>query len=616
MKALTSYCSQSIVEGQGSSSPRVVVHVSDRPEFCFFLRYRNDKKPPTFGYSKWSKTRVFTQFMLCHQKTREILNGFPSFASFPPEISCMVVDLETVEPQAQQSEQTNESKFVRVAFQLQKSCNFGEQFLIVGDDPVLGSWDPSDALPMTWSDGHIWTAELDMPAGKSIQFKFILKGKGGNIVWQPGSDRIIQTWETLNRISVCEDWENAELQKIVEEDQLSQSNEEAQVDSEVSTSAEILDNPQEELESNVSKISSIEDTQIHEEEKPLAEPVEHINGNTDSISSSMEKPMAIVAENIGSSENRSKSTSRKKNKRNMIQRSEESAESSRNDNVIHDPEFNGNVAPLKNQERTVVEGSLFDFEGGPVLVPGLITPIVPTEETGPIEVEQRATIDAIDLTQPIVPTEAGPGEVEERATMDTPGLILPIVPTEEAGPGEVEERATMDAPSLILPIVTTEEADPGEVEERATVDAPGLIPPIVPTEEAGPGEVEEQVTMDTSIGAFETQEQNIPELTEEQESDDDTLATINDEPDDGTPQEISATTNNEPELVDNKHEELSHLASAMEDESNSQPHYEPLEETSLKLIMSSVIVLIHLPNFLLAWGRWIEELKVFHDDGC
>ncbi|KAJ1411321.1 Immunoglobulin-like fold [Sesbania bispinosa] len=484
------------------------------------------------------------------------------------------VDLETVEPQAQQSEQTNESKFVRVAFQLQKSCNFGEQFLIVGDDPVLGSWDPSDALPMTWSDGHIWTAELDMPAGKSIQFKFILKGKEGSIIWQPGSDRIMETWETLNRITVCEDWENAELQKIVEEDQLSQSNEESQVDSEVSTSAEILDNPQEELESNVSKISSIEDTQIHAEEKPLAEPVQQINGNTDSISSSMEKPMAIVAENIGSSENRTKSTSRKKNKRNLIQRSEESADSSRNDNVIHDPEFNGNAAPLKNQERTIVEDSLFDFEGGPVLVPGLITPIVPTEETGPTEVEQRATMDATDLTQPIVTTEeADPGEVEERDTMDTPALILQIVPTEEAGPCEVEERATTDAPSLILPIVTTEEVDPGEVEKSVTVDAPGLILPIVPTEEAGSGEVEELATVDTSIGAFETQEQNIPELSEEQESDDDTLATINDEPDDGTPQEISATINDEPELVDNKHEEQSHLASAMEDGSNSQPHY-------------------------------------------
>lgn len=54
----------------------------------------------------------------------------------------------------------DESKFVRVAFQLQKDCDFGDQFLIVGDEPILGLWNPSDALPMTWSDGHIWTVEL------------------------------------------------------------------------------------------------------------------------------------------------------------------------------------------------------------------------------------------------------------------------------------------------------------------------------------------------------------------------------------------------------------------------------------------------------------------------
>lgn len=53
----------------------------------------------------------------------------------------------------------DESKFVRVAFELQKDCDFGEQFLIVGDDPTLGSWDPLEALPMTWSEGHVWTAE-------------------------------------------------------------------------------------------------------------------------------------------------------------------------------------------------------------------------------------------------------------------------------------------------------------------------------------------------------------------------------------------------------------------------------------------------------------------------
>lgn len=54
--------------------------------------------------------------------------------------------------------------------------------------------------------------------GKQIQFKFILKGDSGEIKWQPGPDRCLQTWETSNTIMVSEDWEDAESQKISEEE--------------------------------------------------------------------------------------------------------------------------------------------------------------------------------------------------------------------------------------------------------------------------------------------------------------------------------------------------------------------------------------------------------------
>ncbi|XP_057458588.1 uncharacterized protein LOC130749274 isoform X2 [Lotus japonicus] len=456
MKALTSYGSKAISERLGVQ----VLHVSDRPEFCFSLRFRNDRKGSNFWLLKLVQNKGYYPVHALPAKTQ--------------------VDLEAAEPQVAQSEQINESKFVRVAFQLQKDCDFGEQFLIVGDHPILGSWEPTEALPMTWSDGHVWTIELDMPVGESILFKFILKGKEGDIIWQPGSDRVINTWETMNKIIVFEDWENAELQEIIEEDQFSQSNEKPQDNSEVLISAEILNNPpealesnekpqdnsevlisaeilnnpQEDLESNVSQTSGIQDIQTDAEEKPLAEPVlQHLTSV--SSSSSIEKPMAMVAENIDSSEDFVESTSHQKDIRNMIQQNEESANSPRNDVVIHHLGRNGNAAPLKNQEGTIAERSLFDFEGGPVLVPGLVPP----------------------------------------------------------------------------------------------------------SEEAGPGEVEEKTTMGPSVEALETQDQNIPEFSEEQELNDD------------KPQEVNATIHDDPELLDNEHEEQFHLASAMEDRSRSDPVY-------------------------------------------
>lgn len=31
---------------------------------------------------------------------------------------------------------------------------------MVGDDPNLGLWDPSLAIPMEWSAGHVWKVQL------------------------------------------------------------------------------------------------------------------------------------------------------------------------------------------------------------------------------------------------------------------------------------------------------------------------------------------------------------------------------------------------------------------------------------------------------------------------
>lgn len=52
------------------------------------------------------------------------------------------------------------TKTMHVKFQLQKECSFGQHFLIVGDDPMLGLWDPERAIQMDWSDGNVWSVEL------------------------------------------------------------------------------------------------------------------------------------------------------------------------------------------------------------------------------------------------------------------------------------------------------------------------------------------------------------------------------------------------------------------------------------------------------------------------
>ncbi|PHU07033.1 hypothetical protein BC332_23522 [Capsicum chinense] len=149
-------------------------------------------------------------------------------------ISC-ASDAQETHTQSEGTEATdaNQSEPVHVKFQLNKECSFGQHFHIVGDDPMLGSWDPSNAVPLDWSEGHVWSVELDIPSGKIISYKFIKKLDDDSILWQQDPDRILQTWETKNTITVYEDWENAELQTIIEEEPGSEQSEESAVNPEI-----------------------------------------------------------------------------------------------------------------------------------------------------------------------------------------------------------------------------------------------------------------------------------------------------------------------------------------------------------------------------------------------
>lgn len=117
-----------------------------------------------------------------------------------------------------EADKEDEKKFVQVKILLQKECMFGEKFSVVGTNECLGSWDPQAAVPMIWSPGHLWTTPLlDIPVGKRIYFKFILTNKLGEIQWQPGPDRIFETWDTTATIVVSEDWDSFHPQTITEE---------------------------------------------------------------------------------------------------------------------------------------------------------------------------------------------------------------------------------------------------------------------------------------------------------------------------------------------------------------------------------------------------------------
>eukprot|EP00879_Flechtneria_rotunda_P007987 GHRR01008368.1.p1 GENE.GHRR01008368.1~~GHRR01008368.1.p1 ORF type:complete len:157 (+),score=10.71 GHRR01008368.1:149-619(+) len=54
---------------------------------------------------------------------------------------------------------------VTVSFFVSKRVAFGERIAVVGPTEKLGCWRPSDGLPLQWSEGDIWTAEISLQPG-------------------------------------------------------------------------------------------------------------------------------------------------------------------------------------------------------------------------------------------------------------------------------------------------------------------------------------------------------------------------------------------------------------------------------------------------------------------
>lgn len=58
---------------------------------------------------------------------------------------------------------------IRQAGSLQ--LNYGEYHKIVGGHPSLGDWNLDAAPQMSWSDGDTWSADVEIEAGRRIEFK-------------------------------------------------------------------------------------------------------------------------------------------------------------------------------------------------------------------------------------------------------------------------------------------------------------------------------------------------------------------------------------------------------------------------------------------------------------
>ena len=61
----------------------------------------------------------------------------------------------------------------RVRVQVIKQVYWGEHLRVVGGAAALGGWEVGAAPELAWSEGHRWSATLDLPVGVALDFKLV-----------------------------------------------------------------------------------------------------------------------------------------------------------------------------------------------------------------------------------------------------------------------------------------------------------------------------------------------------------------------------------------------------------------------------------------------------------
>lgn len=86
-----------------------------------------------------------------------------------------------------------------VDFEVPYDTAFGENLCMVGSHENLGAWELERAKAMTWTEGNVWKASVELPAGGVFFYKYVVKGPKGDIIrWQEGSNSMLVLPESWN----------------------------------------------------------------------------------------------------------------------------------------------------------------------------------------------------------------------------------------------------------------------------------------------------------------------------------------------------------------------------------------------------------------------------------
>lgn len=52
---------------------------------------------------------------------------------------------------------------IEISFSVPYHCKYGQRMCVIGASDNLGAWNVANAVPMEWTEGDVWFADLKVP---------------------------------------------------------------------------------------------------------------------------------------------------------------------------------------------------------------------------------------------------------------------------------------------------------------------------------------------------------------------------------------------------------------------------------------------------------------------
>lgn len=96
---------------------------------------------------------------------------------------------------------------IPVAFEVNATTIFGENLYVVGNVAALSNWNPQAGLALSSAAYPYWRATLNLPAGTTVEYKYIKRNGSGAVVWESGANRVL-TIPSSGTVTLHDVWRN------------------------------------------------------------------------------------------------------------------------------------------------------------------------------------------------------------------------------------------------------------------------------------------------------------------------------------------------------------------------------------------------------------------------